>query len=174
MKIQNSTIQDIDTIFDLYEKARDIQREKWIQNLWPAFERSMIETEIANQQQWKLVIDGEIACIWVTAFSDPKIWEERNIDPSVYIHRISTNPDFSGQKLVQKIVNWAKDYAKSNEKQFIRLDTCGRNERLIQHYKNCGFEFLGVWKLKNTEGLPQHYCRAEVCFFEIDLDKNTD
>ena len=169
MQIQNSTIQDIYTIFDLYEKARNFQRIKWIQNLWPEFEQSMIEAEIENNQQWKLVIDGQIACIWATTFSDPQIWEERNIDPAVYIHRIATNPNFRGQNLVQKIVDWAKIYAKAHQKQFIRLDTCGRNERLIQYYQSCGFEFLGIWKLKNPEGLPQHYIGAEVCFFEMNL-----
>lgn len=169
MKIQNSVLQDIDIIFELYDKARDYQKIKFINNLWPKFERSMVEAEINNNQQWKLVIDGKIACIWATTFSDPKIWEERNIEPSVYIHRIATNPDFRGQNLVQKIVNWTKVYAKSNKKQFVRLDTCGRNERLIQYYQNCGFRFLGIWKLKNPKGLPQHYIGAEVCFFEIDL-----
>lgn len=170
MEIENSTLQDINTIFDLYEKARDFQRRKWIQNLWPVFESSMIEAEIASQQQWKLIINGEIACVWATTFSDLKIWEGRNINPSLYIHRIATNPNFRGQNFVQKIVDWAKIYAKSNEKKFVRLDTCGRNQGLINHYGKCGFSFLGIWKLQDTEGLPQHYVGSEVCFFEIDLE----
>ncbi|MFK7946754.1 MAG: GNAT family N-acetyltransferase [Saprospiraceae bacterium] len=169
MKILNSTTHDIDTIFDLYEKARNLQRIKWIDNLWPEFEVAMIETEIENNQQWKLLIDGQIACIWVTAFSDPKIWEERDIDPSVYIHRIATSPDFRGRNLVQTIVNWAANYAKSNEKHFVRLDTCGHNQGLINYYQKCGFKFLGIWKLKDTQGLPSHYVDSDVCFFEIDL-----
>ena len=52
------------------------------------------------------------------------------------------------------------------------MDTCGNNERLIRHYKDCGFSFLGMKKLNNTAELPSHYHNAEVCFFEIDLLKS--
>ncbi|MBC9796680.1 GNAT family N-acetyltransferase [Sinomicrobium weinanense] len=88
---------------------------------------------------------------------------------SVYIHRIATNPEFRGNNFVKIIVNWAREFAESQSKKFIRMDTCGQNDRLINHYKNCGFEFLGIKKLKNTSGLPSHYHNADVCFFEIEL-----
>lgn len=169
MKIENSTLNDIPTIFELYKIATDYQKLKWPDNVWPPFEREMVKQEIIEKRQWKIVINEEIACIWVTAFSDPKIWEERNTDPSVYIHRIATNPQFKGQKFVEKIVSWAKEFTVQNQKQYIRMDTCGRNEGLIRYYTSCGFEFLGIHKLKSTEGLPAHYVDAEVCFFEMDI-----
>lgn len=169
IKIQNSTTNDIDSIFELYDLATNYQKVKFPDNLWPQFDRQLIETEINENRQWKLLINGEIACVWATTFSDPKIWEERNIDPSVYIHRIATNPNFRGQNFVAKIVTWAKKYAKHNDKEFVRLDTCGDNQGLIKHYTKCGFEFLGMNKLKNSDGLPIHYVDAEVCFFEIKL-----
>ena len=71
--------------------------------------------------------------------------------------------------MVQKIVVWAKKYATEQKKQFIRMDTCGENKGLIKHYTNCGFNYLGIKKLKNTSELPSHYHKAEVCFFEIKL-----
>jgi len=49
------------------------------------------------------------------------------------------------------------------------MDTCGNNKRLINHYINCGFDFLGMKKLKDTSELPSHYHNTEVCFFEIEL-----
>jgi hypothetical protein len=70
---------------------------------------------------------------------------------------------------VQKVVDWAKDYAAEKNKTYIRMDTCGRNDKLINHYKKCGFNFLGIAKLKNTSELPRHYHHADVCFFEIKL-----
>ena len=76
-------------------------------------------------------------------FSDAQIWEERNKDHAIYIHRIATNPNFRGNNFVQKIVDWAKIYAEKNDLQYRRLDTLGNNTRLIQHYKNAGFDFLG-------------------------------
>ena len=168
-QIQNSSSNDTDEIFRLYKIATDFQKTRFI-NHWPEFDRKLIETEISENRQWKIVSEGKIACVWATTFNDPQIWEERNEDPAVYIHRIATNPDFRGQNLVGKIVEWAKNYAQENQKQFVRMDTVGDNSGLINHYTKCGFEFLGLLKLKTTEGLPAHYDNATVSLFEIDVN----
>lgn len=168
-QIQNSSSTDIDEIFRLYKIATDFQKTRFT-NHWPEFDRQLIETEILESRQWKIVVEGKIACVWATTFNDPQIWEERNEDPSVYIHRIATNPDFRGQNLVGEIVEWVKIYAQENQKQFVRMDTVGDNSRLINYYTKCGFDFLGLLKLKKTEGLPAHYDNATVSLFQIDIN----
>ena len=165
-QIQNSIISDIDEIFRLYKLATEFQKTRFTHH-WPAFDPKLIETEVAEHRQWKMIMDGKIACVWATTFSDPQIWEDRNEDPAVYIHRIATNPDFRGQNLVRKMVEWVKIYAKENQKQFVRLDTVGDNPGLISHYTKCGFDFLGLLKLKNTVGLPAHYENATVSLFQM-------
>jgi RimJ/RimL family protein N-acetyltransferase len=167
-QIQNSNSNDTDEIFRLYKIATDFQKTRFTSH-WPEFDRELIETEILENRQWKIVAEGKIACVWATTFDDPQIWEERNEDPAVYIHRIATNPDFRGQNLVGKIVEWAKNYAKENQKQYIRMDTVGYNLGLINYYTRCGFDFLGLLKLKNTGGLPAHYENATVSLFEIEV-----
>jgi len=168
MRIENSTAKDIDEIFRLYGIATAYMKSKK-KVAWPEFERSMVEREIVENRQWKLLIDGQIACVWATAYDDPQIWQERNVDPSVYIHRIATNPDFRGQNFVKKIVDWTKEHALQKDKKFIRMDTVGENYGLINHYKKCGFDFLGLLKLDNTEGLPGHYHNATVSLFQIEI-----
>jgi ribosomal protein S18 acetylase RimI-like enzyme len=169
MEIQNSNINDINEICRLYGLASAYQKAKQTVVVWPEFERSLIETEIAENRQWKLIIDGSVACVWATTFSDAQIWEDKNQDPAVYIHRIATNPDFRGHHFVQIIVDWAKEYAKRHEKKFVRLDTLGNNTRLIELYTSAGFNFLGLFDLKNTSELPAHYQDAPACLFEIAL-----
>ncbi len=173
MEIKNCTIDDIDEIFKLYKIASDYQRAKKTVVVWPKFKRSLVETEVKENRQWKIVIDGETACVWAITFQDEQIWEEKNKDSAVYIHRIATNPDFRGNNFVTKIVDWAKAYARSNNKQFVRLDTLGNNVKLIEYYKNAGFKFLGMFDLKNTDTLPEHYHNAPACLFEIDLKEQT-
>ncbi|CAH0128434.1 MULTISPECIES: GNAT family N-acetyltransferase [unclassified Pedobacter] len=168
MQIKNSTIHDIAEIFRLYEIATDFQKTKYSVH-WPNFELSLIETEIKENRQWKIIINGQVACIWATTFSDPQIWEEKNLDPAIYIHRIATNPDFRGQNLVGTIINWAKEYAKANGKRFVRLDTVGENRGLIQHYQKFGFDFLGLYELSNTDQLPAHYHQKPVSLFEMQI-----
>ncbi len=166
MEIKNSTIADIDEIFRLYDIAINYQKLKGAVP-WAGLTRSLVEKEISEKRQWKLIIDNSIACVWVTTFTDPLIWGERNNDPCVYIHRIATDTDFRGRNLVSEIVAWAKKHARSNNKIFIRIDTVGENPKLIEYYQSCGFTFLGLIKLKDTDGLPKHYDNATVCLFEL-------
>lgn len=169
MTITNSTLDDIPEIFRLYKLATDFQKIKFPGNQWPEFDQEFIAAEVRENRQFKLVMENKIACVWAITYSDAQIWEERDNDVSIYIHRIATNPEFRGNNFVRTIVDWAKAFALKQHKQFIRMDTCGNNESLINHYKSCGFNYLGIKKLKNTSGLPSHYHDADVCFFEIEL-----
>ena len=99
MKIETSTPKNISEIFQLYGLATEYQKRIFPENTWPTFERELVETEIQEQRQFKMVIDGHVACVWAITFTDPQIWEERNSDPSIYIHRIATNPSFRGPRL---------------------------------------------------------------------------
>lgn len=169
MEIQNASNKDIGEIFRLYKIATDFQKSKYIVH-WPEFEQSLVQTEINENRQWKIIIDDKIACVWATTFNDPQIWEERNSDPAIYIHRIATNPEFRGQNLVEHIVDWAKKYVLKSKKKYIRMDTVGQNLGLINYYTKCGFDFLGLVKLQNTDGLPAHYDNAIVSLFQITLN----
>jgi ribosomal protein S18 acetylase RimI-like enzyme len=168
MEIQNSTIEDLEDIFSLYRVATAYQKERFISH-WPEFDREMVINEILEKRQWKMIIDGEVVCIWATTFSDPLIWADKNADPSVYIHRITTNPNCRGKGYVKQIVEWSKLYAIQNNKKFIRLDTVGENLKLIEHYTSFGFAFLGVSQLTNTDGLPMHYHNALISLFELSV-----
>lgn len=167
MRILNSTSGDMPEILRLYEAARHLQAEKNMV-VWPQFEHSLLETELAENRQWKIEVDGSVACVWAITYSDRDIWEEKDQDDAVYIHRIATNPDFRGQGFVKKIVEWAKSHAQEHGKKYVRLDTLGNNTKLIEHYTGAGFEFLGVFHLKNTSQLPLHYQKELSCLlFEL-------
>ena len=168
MQIINSTMEDIDEIFQLYRIATSYMASRSTVS-WPEFDRNMVEHEIHENHQWKMIENNQIICVWATTFSDPLIWGEKNEDPSVYIHRIATHPEARGRNLVVSIIDWAKKFAIAKNKKYIRLDTVGENLGLIKHYQHCGFNFLGLHKLQNTEGLPAHYENASVSLFELPL-----
>ena len=169
-RIENSTHADITEIYRLYRLAAAYQRSKRTVVVWPDFARELVETEIKENRQWKMLINDQIACSWVTTFSDEQIWEERNADPAVYIHRIATNPVFRGNNFVSRIVSWGVAYARQQGKNYVRLDTLDNNTRLIRHYQDAGFQFLGMFDLKNTDGLPAHYHNVPACLFQIKVD----
>jgi len=165
MEIRNSDKSDLSRIFELYGIATDYMKSKK-QVVWPEFPSALIETEIEEKRQWKILINNQIACIWATTLNDELIWGKENIIPSLYIHRIATAPDFRGQKLVKRIVSWAETYCTANNLKYIRLDTVGLNKGLIRHYKEQGFDFLGTKQLDNIDDLPKHYSAGPVCLFQ--------
>ncbi len=57
MEIQNSSIEDIDFILDLYKSATAYQKERFISH-WPEFDREMVINEIVENRQWKMVNNG--------------------------------------------------------------------------------------------------------------------
>jgi ribosomal protein S18 acetylase RimI-like enzyme len=171
MIVENCVTTDADTILSLYQSARELQTQKKMV-VWPMFERSFIETEISEQRQWKLLVDNIIACNWAITFHDKEIWGEKDRNDSIYIHRIATNPAMRGNRYVDKIADWARNYAKQKRKSFVRLDTLGNNTKLIEHYTSAGFEFLGIIRLADTSNLPGHYQREpNCCRFEMELSK---
>jgi ribosomal protein S18 acetylase RimI-like enzyme len=169
MEFLNSTPEDLDEILRLYDAAIEFQKTKF-DKTWLPFDRAMIDREIAEKRHWKIVIDDRIACIFSIAFEDPFIWKEKSGEPAIYIHRIVTNPDFRGQKFVPKITEWAHGYVREIGKQFIRMDTWGDNQKLIDYYVACGFDFLGVITPENSADLPKHYSGITLSLFEIEVD----
>ena len=169
MLITNSTPEDIDAIFDLYNEAVKYQRTVFNKQ-WEGFERGLVETEIRENRQWKIVDQGQIVCIFAITFNDALIWKEKDIDPAIYIHRIVTNPKFRGGAYVKEIVKWSRDYAKSIGKKFVRMDTWGDNKKLKDYYMSCGFDYLGVTPMENTQGLPKHYEGISLSLFQIKVD----
>ncbi len=168
MKITNSNTADIPEIFRLYRLATAFQKtKKCVQ--WPQFSSELVSKEIAENRQWKIMVGQQVACVWAVTFEDPEIWGEKDANKAMYIHRIATNPEFRGQHLVEHIVTWSKAYAHENKLDYIRMDTVGENLGLISHYKKCGFQFLGLSKLKDTTSLPAHYHNATVSLFQITL-----
>jgi len=172
IEIKQSTASDIDVIFSFYDDAIAFQKTVFKKH-WKGFDRDMIEREVAEGRQWKILRDGEIACIFVIEFSDPLIWKEKNADSAIYLHRIVSNSRFRGNNFMLDIISWSQAYAKANHCRFIRMDTWGDNPRLIAYYVKSGFEHVG-FSIPETSGasgeLPKHYEGTELALFELPVN----
>lgn len=166
--IVNTSLQDMEAVLNLYKMASDFKKTvSGVQ--WPEFDRNMIKTEINEGRHFKITVDGQVACIWSITFDDHQVWAEKNEDPAIYIHRIATNPNFRGQKFVEQIVEWAKQFAPQHNKLFVRMDTTAGNHRLIDYYVKCGFSYLGDKKMTDTKGRPDHYHNATMGLFQLEV-----
>ncbi|AZA89459.1 Acetyltransferase (GNAT) family [Chryseobacterium nakagawai] len=166
--IVNTSLKDIEAVLGLYKMASDFKKTvSGVQ--WPEFDQRMIETEINESRHFKITIDEKVVCVWSITFDDHQVWEEKNEDPAIYIHRIATNPNFRGQKFVEQIVEWAKQFAPQHNKLYLRMDTTAGNQRLTDYYVKCGFTYLGDKKMTDTEGRPDHYHNATMALFQLDV-----
>ncbi len=169
MHFLNSTPDDLQTIFNFYDAA--IAHQKAVSDMhWLPFDREMVKAEIAEGRQWKIMVDGQVACVFVVAYADAAIWGERDRDPSVYFHRIVTHPAFRGNNFVLKIVDWGKQHGRDLGKKFVRLDTWAENLKLKEVYLRAGFQFLGIQAPANPAALPSHYSGIMLAFFEMPID----
>jgi len=166
MQIVNSTKDDIGTIFNFYDAAIAFQKTKFNRH-WQGFDPQLIEKEINENRQFKIVVDDIIVCIFAITFNDAIIWGDLDKAPSVYIHRIVTHPSFHGKHYVKNIVDWAIGYGHKNGKEFVRMDTWGDNQKLIDYYTNCGFTFKGLTGILSGENMPKHYYGIQLSLFEM-------
>jgi ribosomal protein S18 acetylase RimI-like enzyme len=168
MEILNSTINDLDIIFSFFDCAIEYQKKKGFE-LWPRFSRELIEKEISEKRHWKIILDGETACVFSVMYNDPVIWMERDADPAVYLHRIAINPRFKGREIVKHIKDWALRHARENNKRYLRMDTWGNNESMRNYYIKCGFNYIGQHYLTRTQGLPEHYGGSVLSLFQNEV-----
>lgn len=166
MHIVNCTSEDFKTVFELYDQAIEYQKTKF-DKYWLGFDVALVNKEIEEKRLWKIVVDNQIACIFSVTYSDPLIWKEKDGESALYIHRIVTNPLFRGRGFVTIIVEWAKEFGRNNGKKFIRMDTWGDNQKLIDYYTACGFIFLGLTTPTKTKDLPKHYEGISLSLFEM-------
>lgn len=167
IQVLNSQLTDIDVIFDFYDLAIAHQKKVFNKH-WQGFSRELVQTEIAENRQYKILVNGEVACVFAVTFNDPLIWGDRDLD-SIYIHRIVTHPGFRGYAFVKEIIKWARQYCLDNDLKYIRMDTWADNEKLLDYYTSCGFEYVGVVTMQKTDGLPKHYEGISLSLFEIAL-----
>lgn len=166
--VVNLEPNEINTIFDFYDMAIKYQKTKF-NKTWQSFDKALIKIELEENRQWKIMEGENIACIFAITYQDPFIWGEKDKDPAMYIHRIVTHPNYHGRGYVKQIVQWAKDHAPTMGKKFIRMDTWGDNEKLIEYYQSCGFNYLGSTVPERSTQLPEHYSAIYLSLFEIAL-----
>jgi ribosomal protein S18 acetylase RimI-like enzyme len=172
MEIVNAAPNDVDVIFDLYDKAIEFQKTVF-DKTWKGFDRELVDTEISDGRLWKILDDGKVACIFSVAYADPVIWGKNSHESAMYIHRIVTNPEFRGRGYVRAITDWAREHAYDNGLRFIRMDTWGDNQKLIDYYQSCGFKFIGLMTPAPSATLPKHYNSIDLSLFEIDLENDS-
>ena len=167
MNFLPSTLNDLPEIRRLFDAAIDFQKLKFGKH-WQGLNEEQLRAEIAGDLHWKIVEGDRIAAFFSIAFTDRLIWDERDADPAIYLHRIVTNPEFRGRSYVSAITGWAEAYGREAGKTFIRLDTDRDNDRLNAYYQQCGYTYCGIKTFHDTNNplIPKHYFGSGLSLYE--------
>ena len=65
-KIINTTKQDLRFIYSLFEEAIAYQQRKNYP-VWNGFDKDVLIKDVANKQQYKIVIDNQITCVFTVS-----------------------------------------------------------------------------------------------------------
>lgn len=166
---ENSKSDDIETALFFFRSAIAYQRAKGYE-MWPEFTSELIEKEIKENRHFKIIHNKEIVCVLSVQYNDPVIWKEKDIDPAIYLHRIAVNPNHKGNRMMERIRDWAIEHAKKNGKKFVRMDTWGNNLKIRDYYISCGFIYIGQQQLSSMENDPLHYGGNNLSLFELSVE----
>lgn len=167
-KIVNTEHSDLKMIYQLFEEAIDyIKRNNYIG--WTTYDKTYLIKDLENKLQFKIIMQDKIAAVFSICFSDALIWREMEKGDSIYLHRIVVNPEFKGQKQIDKILNWSKKYATQKGLKYIRMDTWAANPNIIEYYKSFGFTHIEDYTTPNTLDLPDQHRNLKVALLEMQL-----
>ncbi len=167
-EITNAEWNDLQDIYLLFEQAIQFQKANNYTG-WNSYDKQQIEYDIKHNQLFKIYSGNTIACIFSICSNDKIIWREREKGDAIYLHRIVLNQKFAGEKLFKKVLEWAIQYAITNNLQYIRMDTWADNAKIIAYYQSYGFGFIENYTTPNTVLLPVQHRNLRVALLELKL-----
>jgi len=106
-----------------------------------AFEQDIQRDELYVLEANKKVIGTIVVSTLIDDEYVPVKWLTPNAN-SVYIHRLSIDPDLQGKGYAQQLMDFAEDLAKQNGFVSVRLDTFSQNKRNQRFYEKRGYQRL--------------------------------
>ena len=97
-EVIHTEMSDLPQIFGLFEHSINYQEMKGYP-VWRDYDKNVIIRDIADKNQYKVVIDLKTAIVFSVCYSDKLIWRDLDKGDSIYLHRIVVNPEFKGRKL---------------------------------------------------------------------------
>jgi hypothetical protein len=166
--IENTTPTDLESVFELFD-ASIIYQEKNGYPVWKNYDKPILVNDVRNKNQYKIVVDDQIAMVYSVCYSDKILWRQKEKGDAIYLHRIVVNPTFKGQRLFGVILEWAIQHAKSKALKFIRMDTWADDRKIISYYLGFGFHFVEDFNTPDIPELPVHNRNIPLALLEYEI-----
>lgn len=160
--IQKAIFSDLEQIYSLTKKCAQALIGKGIFQWNDAYpSKVVIKNDIQFQQIWKWEENNQIIGIIVlTGIEDIEYenvqWLTKN-SKNLYIHRLAVHPKFQGKGFAQQLMDFAENYAKTNQYVSVRLDTFSQNFRNMKFYEERNYNRLEAIYFPKQSEFP-FYC----------------
>ena len=161
IKIELATQNQLDRIKEIAEACAKNMIENNIfqwNDKYPS--REIFKEDIKNKSLYVSKINQEVVgCIMFSSRKDDVYRSVNWITPdeyNLYIHRLAVHPIFQKRGIARKMMDFAEDFAKSNNYISIRLDTFSQNPRNNKFYKSRGYKKLDDVYFPKQSEFPFH------------------
>lgn len=122
--------------------------------------REHYEKDVNRDELFVLELEDKIiGTIVLSTYMDEEYKAVKWLTPngnSLYVHRLSIHPENQGQGRAQELMDFAEDFAKTNNFESIRLDTFSQNKRNQRFYEARGYKKLGDIHFPKQSKHPFH------------------
>ena len=147
--IRRATQDDLDHAASVLEDAaswvQSIGQEAWSEGTFTrpdGWGRRALEAALAIGGLFVATIDG-VAVAKVSLFDvDERFWPGAPHD-ALYLHKLGVRRSHAGLGIGGAIVEWTAEYARTEGKEFVRLDCPAGNPRVRAYYEAAGFVHRG-------------------------------
>ena len=161
IKIELATQNQLDRVKEIAEACAKNMIENNIfqwNNKYPS--REIFKEDIKNKSLYVSKMNQEVVgCIMFSSLKDDVYKTVNWITPdeyNLYIHRLAVHPIFQKKGIARKMMDFAEDFAKSNNYISIRLDTFSQNPRNNKFYKSRGYNKLDDVYFPKQSEFPFH------------------
>ena len=161
IKIELATQNELDRVKEIAEACAKNMIENNIfqwNDKYPS--REIFKEDIKNKSLYVSKINQEVVgCIMFSSRKDDVYktvnWITKD-EYNLYIHRLAVHPIFQKRGIARKMMDFAEDFAKSNNYISIRLDTFSQNPRNNKFYKSRGYNKLDDVYFPKQSEFPFH------------------
>ena len=161
IKIELATQNQLDRVKEIAEACAKNMIENNIfqwNDKYPS--KEIFKEDIKNKSLYVSKINHKIVgCIMFSSSKDDVYktvnWITED-EYNLYIHRLAVHPFFQKRGIARKMMDFAEDFAKSNNYLSIRLDTFSQNPRNNKFYKSRGYNKLDDVYFPKQSEFPFH------------------
>ena len=161
IKIELATLNELDRVKEIAEACAKNMIENNIfqwNDKYPS--REIFKEDIKNKSLYVSKINQEVVGCIMFSFRKDDVYKTVNWitedEYNLYIHRLAVDPVFQKRGIARKMMDFAEDFAKSNNYRSVRLDTFSQNPRNNKFYKARGYNKLDDVYFPKQSEFPFH------------------